>query len=194
MTYLLKKRSRLGLLAGVMMASAFSAAQEAELSLRAFIANKGLGCDFSVTESELRFNPVAVKQLTGAVQTFQIQPIHLQLHCVEEQSAILPKLSLTGETPYSMDVDQVVFLSGTPNGAGFMVRQSENDEPIDLADFYQPTDAIGHAGKGQALTVLDDNNQYKSDRVLWVGLVGPFLQNAIPGYFHASLTLNMTFE
>lgn len=196
MTYRLKKGPRLGLLAGVlvMTASACSAAQEAALSLQAVIANKGLGCDFSVAESALQFNPVAVKQLTGAVQTFQIQPIHLQLRCVDEQSAILPKLSLMGETPYVTDVDQVVFLSGTPNGAGFMVRQSENDQPIALADFYQPTDAIGHGGQGQALTVLDENNQYVSDRVLWVGLVGPFLPDALPGHFQASLTLNMAFE
>lgn len=189
MTYLLKKGAHLGLFAGVLMMTSVSSAEP--VSLQAVIANKGLGCDFSVTESSLRFNPVAVKQLTGGVQTFQIQPIHLQLHCVDEQSAILPKLSLTGETPYMTDPDQVVFLSGPPNGVGFMIRQSENDQPIALSDFYQPTEAIGHGGQGQA---LDESNQYTSDRVLWVGLVGPFLTDVVPGHFQASLTLNMAFE
>ena len=174
--------------------SAPAAEQAATLSLQAVIANKGLGCDLTLPQTTLQFKPLSVSQLDGAVQTYQILPLPVQLHCEDEHEAIRPMLTVEGETPYPDDVDQTVFLSGTPNGVGFMLRQSAQDAPIPLTDFYQPATAIGQGGQGYSLTMLNDDNAYHSDTIVWVGLVGPFQPVIIPGHFHASLTLNVAFE
>ena len=168
--------------------------QEATLSLKAMVANKGLGCDISLPEALLQFKPLKSNQLMNDPQTYQIKPLRLQLRCVDEHEAVLPTLTIEGETPYADDTEQVIFLNGTTNGVGFMLRQSSEDKPIALADFYQPAAAIGQGGQGTPLTVLNNDNLYISDHVLWVGLVGPFQSNIIPGYFQASLTLNVAFE
>lgn len=192
MALLTKVTPRLTLVACLLAVSA--SAWAAVSSLKAVIANKGLGCDVQVTEHTLQFKPLAVSQLTGTVQTYQVKPLQLQLQCEDENEAIRPTLTIEGETPYADDVEQTVFLSGSPNGVGFMLRQSPDDNPIALADFYQPALALGHAGQGNTLAVLDDDNHYHSDTTLWVGLVGPFQPVVIPGHFHASLTLNVAFE
>lgn len=191
-----KKIPHLKLVAGWLAVSVSAGAAEpsAVLSLQAVIANKGLGCEVTLPETTLQFKPLHSSQLTGGVTTYQIQPLRVQLQCEDEQEAIRPTLTIEGETPYAEDVEQTVFLSGTPNGVGFMLRQSAEDTPIGLTDFYQPTEAIGHGGQGEALPVLDDSNLYRRERVLWVGLVGPFQSPVIPGHFHASLTLNVVFE
>ncbi|WHT81640.1 fimbrial protein (plasmid) [Providencia rettgeri] len=175
-------------------ACAWAAAPVSTLSLQAIIANKGLGCDLIVPTSVLQFKPLQSSQLTGAIQTYQIQPLRVQLRCVDEHAAILPTLTIEGETPYAADIEQTVFLNGTPNGVGFMVRQSPGDTPISLAAFYQPTEAIGHGGKGTPLAVLDEDNLYTHEQILWVGLVGPFQEDIVAGHFQASLTLNVAFE
>ncbi|WP_261246927.1 fimbrial protein [Serratia fonticola] len=164
------------------------------LSLQAVIANKGAGCGLIVPTSVLQFKPLKSSQLTGAIQTYQIQPLRVQLRCVDEQEAIKPTLTIEGETPYADDVEKAVYLNGKPNGIGFMVRQSLAGTPIGLAEFYQPAAAIGQGGKGAPLTELNKDNQYTSEQILWVGLVGPFLPEVLPGYFQASLTLNVAFE
>lgn len=185
---------RLAVCLMVVNISACLAEQEALLSLQAVIANKGLGCDLILPENTLHFKPLSSSQLMGAVQTYQIKSFRFQLSCVNEHEAILPTLTIEGETPYAGDVEQAVFLSGMPNGIGFMVRQSADDKPISLTDFYEPTEAIGNSGKGKALKILNEDNLYHTDNVLWVGLVGPFQHDIIPGHFHASLTLNVAFE
>lgn len=196
MAFLAQGTPRLMLIACLLAVgvSAPAAEQAATLSLQAVIANKGLGCDLTLPETTLQFKPLSVSQLDGAVQTYQILPLHIQLHCEDEHEAIRPMLTVEGETPYPDDVDQTVFLSGTPNGVGFMLRQSEQDASIPLTDFYQPAAAIGQGGQGYSLTMLNDDNAYHSDTVVWVGLVGPFQPAIIPGHFHASLTLNVAFE
>lgn len=175
-------------------ASALAADPVSGLSLQAVIASKGEGCSLIVPTSVLQFKPLQSSQLTGSIQTYQIQPLRVQLRCVDEYEAVMPTLTIEGETPYADDVEQVVFLNGTPNGVGFMVRQSLADTPISLTEFYQPAAAIGHGGKGAPLAELNEDNLYTHEQVLWVGLVGPFLPEIIPGYFQASLTVNVVFE
>ena len=178
----------------VVHVSAWAAEQEATLSLHAVIANKGLGCDLILPESVLQFKPLQSSQLTGAIQTYQIKALHVQVRCVDEIEAVLPTLTIEGQTPYSDDLEQAIFLNGTPNGVGFMVRQSMDDKAIALADFYQPDAAIGHGGSGVPLAVLNEDNFYQNETLLWVGVVGPLLPTITPGYFYASLTLNVAFE
>lgn len=172
--------------------SAWAAEPVSALSLQAVIANKGVGCELMVPTSLLQFKPLQTSQLTGTVQTYQILPLPVQLRCVDESEAIIPTLTIEGETPY-VEHDKV-FLNGTPNGAGFMVRQSEDGSSLNLASFYQPTEAIGRGRKGTALATLNKDNLYAHEQVLWVGLVGPFQPDIIPGHFQASLTLNVAFE
>lgn len=182
--------------AGFLAAHALALAAEPVnvLSMQAFIANKGVGCDLIVPTSVLQFKPLKSSQLTGAIQTYQIQSLRVQLRCVDEHEAIMPILTIEGETPYADDVEKAVYLNGKPNGVGFMVRQSLSGTPIGLAEFYQPAAAIGQGGKGTPLAELNEGNQYTNEQVLWVGLVGPFLPEVLPGYFQASLTLNVAFE
>ncbi|OAT34598.1 fimbrial protein [Proteus myxofaciens] len=186
---------RLGFITCLLFTSVYSwADNKASLSLHAMVANKGLSCELVLPQNVLQFKPLQANQLTGSVRTFQVLPLHLEMMCGDENENIIPTLTLSGETPYSQDTEQAVFLSGTPNGVGFMVRKSADDKPINVTDFYQPKSAIVKGGLGQPLTELNDKNFYRSDAVLWVGLVGPFQPEVIPGQFHASLILNMSFE
>jgi len=104
-------------------ASVWAAKPVSTLSLQAVIANKGLGCALIVPTSVLQFKPLQASQLKGPVQAYQIQPLQVRLHCVDENQAITPTLTIEGEKPY-IEHD-TVFLNGKPNGVGFMVRQSE---------------------------------------------------------------------
>ncbi|EKT62037.1 fimbrial protein [Providencia burhodogranariea] len=188
---------RLGLFAFVLATNvcALAANQDATLSINALISDKaGLGCEMTLPESVLQFTPLQANKLTGTIQTYQIKPLIVKLSCVDETEALKPTLTLQGRTPYAGDTQQAVFLDETPNGVGFMVRQSLDDQPIALADFYRPDEAIGNEGKGQSLTVLNNDNQYQTETRLWVGVVGPLQPEIIPGHFHASLTLNVAFQ
>lgn len=173
---------------------AITAVQGAPLLMKAVIVDKDLGCEMTLRESVLQFSPLRTNQLMGAIQTHQIMPLRMQLACVDETKDILPTLFLTGETPYAQDTSQTVFLNGTPNGVGFMVRQSTDNTPISLANFYQPSTAIGSGGTGHPLAMLNSGNLHQYETLLWVGVVGPFQPNIIVGHFHASLTLNVVFQ
>lgn len=164
------------------------------LQMNAMIANKGLGCQMNLSENTLQFRPLQSSQLTGGAQTYQIQPLRVQLTCSEEQQTLLPTLTIEGVTPYSNDQQKVIFLNGKPNGVGFMLRQAIDENTISLADFYQPDQAISQGSKKNVLTTLDKNNNYQSETLLWVGLVGPFQPEITPGNFNASLTLNVVFD
>lgn len=166
----------------------------ADLSMMASIAKKGVGCEIVLPENVLTFTPLNMRQLEGPIRAYQIKPLILRLSCVNETELIRPMLTLRGITPYAEDLHQAVFLDDTPNGVGFMVRQSKDDKPIALVDFYQPDAAIGNDNTGQSLNILDSGNQYKSDDILWVGIVGPLQSNIIAGRFHASLTINVAFQ
>jgi len=120
--------------------------------------------------------------------------LSLHIKCVDETQELQPTLTLRGVTPYASDALKTVFIDGAPNGVGFMVRQSTDNAPIALADFYRPDKAIGNGGAGETPTPLNSQNLYQSETLLWVGLVGP-LQAAIkPGNFHASLAINVAFQ
>jgi len=173
---------------------AITAVQGAPLLMKAVIAGKDLGCEMTLRESVLQFNPLRTNQLMGAIQTHQIMPLRMQLACIDETKDILPTLFLTGETPYAQDTSQTIFLNGTPNGVGFMVRQSTDNTPISQANFYQPSAAIGSGGTGHPLAMLNSGNLHQYETLLWVGVVGPFQPNIIVGHFHASLTLNVVFQ
>ncbi len=162
--------------------------------MNAVISNKGVGCEMTLPQTLLRFKPLQDTQLKGMVQAYEIKPLVVKLYCVNETQAIKPKLTLQGVTPYSSDTYQTVFLDGTPNGAGFMVRQTTDDKSISLTDFYRPEAAIGNIKTRVSLNELNNDNQYQSEATLWVGVVGPFQSNIIAGYFHASLIINVAFE
>ncbi|MBP6080995.1 MULTISPECIES: hypothetical protein [unclassified Providencia] len=166
----------------------------ADLSMMASIAKKGVGCEITLPQNVLTFAPLSMRQLKGPIQAHQIKSLIVRLSCVNETELIKPMLTLRGITPYAEDLHQTVFLDDTPNGVGFMVRQSPDDKPIGLLDFYQPDAAIGNDNTVQPLNVLNNDNQYKSDNVLWVGIVGPLQSNIIAGRFHASLTINVAFQ
>lgn len=196
MNFLTTVSLRLGFFTFLLTAN-FSTLAENEngaLALHAVIANKGLGCELTLPESVLQFKPLHSSQLMGALGTYQIKPLRVKLACVDESEAILPILTLEGDTPYAQDIQQTVFLNGTPNGVGFMVRQSSDDKPIALVDFYQPDAAIGRGGNGKPLSLLNEANLYQNETLLWVGLVGPLQPEIIPGHFYASLTLNVAFQ
>lgn len=197
MKLLIPVSQRLGLFAFVLAANvgALAANQDATLSINALISDKaGLGCEMTLPESVLQFAPLQANKLTGTIQTYQIKPLIVKLSCVDETEALQPTLTLQGRTPYADDIQQTVFLDETPNGVGFMVRQSPDDQPIALADFYRPDEAIGNEGKGQSLTMLNNDNQYQTETRLWVGIVGPMQSQIASGHFHASLTLNVAFQ
>ena len=164
------------------------------LTMSAVIATKGTSCTITPTEKILQFKPIKVNQLSGSVQTFQIKPLRLLLACGDETAqSIQPILTLEGDTPYT-ETQQTVFLNGTPNGVGFMVRTLEDNSTPSLADFYQPDAALSAGGKGVELAALDTGNVYQNETQLWVGLVGPFQSQVTPGAFDASLILNVAFQ
>lgn len=171
-----------------------AAQQNAELSLSAVISNKGLGCELILPQTSFYFKSLTSNQLTGAIQTYEVQPLQLQLSCANEHEELLPVLTLKGETPYTEDTQRTIFMNGTPNGVGFMVRQSPDNKPIPLADFYQPNAAIGAGDRGHSLEILNQNNLYQSNPLLFVGLVGPLQTNIKAGSFYASLTLNIEYQ
>lgn len=170
------------------------AVQAEPMTLKAVIGNKGLGCKVNLLERVLEFNPLQASKLVGTIQTYQIKPLTLQISCVDETEVLQPMLSLQGNTPYPNDTLQTVFLDGVPNGVGFMVRQSVDNQVISLADFYRPDLAINNYGDGVPIKILDSSNQYHSNTLLWVGVVGPLQPEIASGRFQAALTVNVAFE
>lgn len=162
------------------------------LSLSALIATKGVGCEMTLPNTVLTFRPLQVNKLVGNIKTYQIQPIKLVLTCTDEKEEIQPTLSIQGNTPYQQ-ANSTVFLDGSLNGVGFMLRQSSDNNPISLADFYNPSEALANNGKPKVLASLDTANNYYKETVLWVGLVGPMQPDVIAGDFHATLTINVAF-
>lgn len=167
----------------------------ATLSLSAVISDSvGLGCQITVPDNVIQFTPLQVKTLVGVIKTYQIKPLTFRLSCVDETEELSPLLTLQGVTPYTEDTTASIFLDGTPNGVGFMVRQSADNSPIALADFYRPDIAIPNNGVPKLLTKLNTGNHYQSETVLWVGIVGPLTPAVVPGNFQAALTLNVAFQ
>lgn len=152
------------------------------------------GCEIRLAQNVLSFEPLLASQITGNTTTYQIKPLRLQLACLDVNKVVQPRLTLEGETPYSGVAQNTVFLTGTPNGVGFMVRYSADNQPINPSDFYSPTKAIGSGGPSIPLARLNQENSYQGEALLWIGLVGPLQAPVIPGQFHASLIINVVFQ
>ena len=169
-------------------------AENGTMAMSALIDNDPLNCELSIPQNVLSFDPLLTSQVTGTVTTYQIKPLRLKLACIDTQKAVQPMLTIEGETPYSNVAQNKVFLNGTPNGVGFMLRQSENNKPIALSEFYSPGAAIGAGGHATPLMLLNEANQYQGESLLWVGLVGPLQPQVLPGQFNASLIINVAFQ
>lgn len=164
----------------------------ATVDFRALIGRDVSGCSISVPESTLGFNPLFLHKLTGGVTTYQIKPLQVSLFCTDVHEVITPSLSLTGTTPY-VGTDNTVFLDGDINGVGFMVRRSSGSQPS-LSGFFNTGEAIANNGDPVTLTPLSSDNDYYSEENFWVGLVGPFGSDVVPGAFSATLVVNVLFQ
>lgn len=170
-----------------------AASSEATLSISALIANKGVGCEMTLPNNVLTFTPLQANKLVGNIKTYQIQPIKLILMCTDEKEEIQPTLTVQGNTPYQ-EGNNTVFLDGSLNGVGFMLRQSSDNNPIALADFYNPNEAIVNNGQPKTFASLGTENNYYQEALLWVGIIGPMQPDVIAGDFHATLTINLAFQ
>ncbi len=162
-----------------------------EVSFKAQIIDEVTGCEIRLPRSTLTFLPLLVKDLTGGVTTYQIEPLQVGLLCDGTTSSVKPLLTLQGNTPYAQ-TNGTVFLDGSANGVGFMVRQNKGGQP-DLASFYNTALAIPNQGERLMLTTLNENNSYHHEEEFWVGLVGPLSTPIEPGSFKATLTVNVVF-
>lgn len=169
----------------LMCGSQLTQASDTEISA---LINDDSGCEIRLP-STLEFTPQRVSAFQGATTTHEIKPLHAQLFCVDKFVELTPKLTLEGNTPYSVNS---IFLDGTPNSTGFMLRVSDGT-PLSLGDFYQPDKAIKR-GVQIPLTPLNAENHYLVEEVFWVGLVGPVETNVLPGKFSAALTFNLVFQ
>lgn len=165
------------------------------VSFKALISDSvGLGCKIHIPNNVLNFNPLKASSIKGNIKTFQINPLIINISCVDEIEELLPLLTITGNTPYQDDATKSIFLDGSINSVGFMIRQSANNQQISLNDFYNPTDAISNNGIPKQLTKLNSSNGFQSETLLWVGLVGPLNTKVIPGNFSAAITVNLAFQ
>ncbi|OBU05183.1 fimbrial protein [Morganella psychrotolerans] len=147
-----------------------------------------IGCGMTVA-SVLKFTPQRTSDFQGAVTTHEIKPLQAVFTCTGKTGKLTPKITLQGNTPYNSDT---VFLDGTPNSAGFMLRLSDGSPPS-LSDFYDTGKAI-QRGKQIALGPVSAENQYRTEETFLVGLVGPLDGPATAGAFSAALTFNLIFQ
>lgn len=147
-----------------------------------------IGCGMTVA-SVLKFTPQRTSDFQGAVITHEIKPLQAVFTCTGKTGKLTPKVTLQGNTPYNSDT---VFLDGTPNSAGFMLRLSEGS-PLSLSDFYDTGKAIKR-GKQISLSPVNAENQYRTEETFLVGLVGPLDGPATAGTFSAALTFNLIFQ
>lgn len=150
--------------------------------------NDDMGCEIHIPSS-LEFTPQRVSNFQGATTTHEIKPLPAQLVCVDKTAELVPQLTLDGNTPYS---ENSIFLDGTPNSAGFMLRVSDGTPPS-LGDFFQLDKAIKR-GAQIPLTPLNTANHHQVEEVFLVGLVGPVEGNPTAGKFTAALTFNLIFR
>ncbi len=183
---------RAGTAALVSVLLSFSAAASVSVGFRAVIGTDTSGCSMIVPDGTLDFSAVRARDLTGPVTTYQIQPLQIALLCQDTSEAVIPSLTLTGTTPYTGTAG-TVFLDGTANGAGFMVRLSSGSTPS-LTDFYNTAEAVANNGAPAEMTTLDSSNDYYSEETLLVGLVGPLGDSVVPGPFSATLVVNVVFQ
>lgn len=151
--------------------------------------------DFDSRQSEVIFIPRLASDFSPG-KTVEIRPITAQVGCDYD---VTPQVTVVGNTPYASNTR--VFLDSNPdwpdgtNGVGFMVLPvtAEDDRaPPSLGDFY--TTGLGGraAVNGVPMDVIPlfGANDYATNQVLWVGLVGMADSSGIiPGAFQAKLTI-----
>lgn len=147
-----------------------------------------IGCGMTIP-SVLQFTPQRTADFQGALKTHEIRPLQAIFSCTDKTGNLIPKITLQGNTPYSSDT---IFLDGTPNSAGFMLRLYDGSLPA-LNDFYNTNKAISR-GKQIALTPLNAKNNFRTEETFLVGLVGPVDGPATPGEFSAALIFNLIFQ
>lgn len=148
-----------------------------------------IGCEMQLAENTLHFTPQRVSSFQGSPTAYEIKPLRTLLVCVDKTGVLTPKLTVQGNTPYN---ESTVFLDGTPNSAGFMLRLSDGT-PLSLTDFYNTDKAIKR-GAQILLTPLNAENHHYHEEVFLIGLVGPMDGKAVPGEFSAALTFNLIFQ
>ncbi|QLQ97051.1 fimbrial protein [Providencia alcalifaciens] len=162
-------------------------AQAEKTEIRAVITDD-VGCEIRIP-NVLQFTPKRTSDFTGAITTHEIKPLKAQFICVDKTGNLTPKITLQGNPPYN---ESTIFLDGTPNSTGFMLRLSDGT-PLSLSDFYDPSKAFKR-GEQIALTPLTQDNAHQTEETFLVGLVGPIDGEATPGEFSASLTFNLIFQ
>lgn len=162
------------------------------VNFSAIIGKDTDGCSVSVPENIFSFKPLRIRDLTGPVTAHEIKRLLVVLSCSDTTETIAPALSLTGNTPYS-GIGDAVFVDGSMNGVGFMVRQGNRVTPT-LENFYNTKDALKNNDTPLLLGSLDVNNGYYREEEFLIGLVGPFGDNITPGSFSTTLIINVVFQ
>ena len=160
----------------------------AEVTEFSAVISDDIGCEMTMP-SMLRFTPQRTSDFMGELKTHEIKTLQAVFSCKDKTGRLTPKMTLQGNTPYSTDA---VFLDGTPNSSGFMLRKYDGTMPS-LNEFYNTEKAI-HRGKQIALTPLNAENHYRTEETFLVGLVGPMNGPATPGEFSAALIFNLIFQ
>ncbi|HGN1706722.1 TPA: fimbrial protein [Providencia rettgeri] len=172
----------------VMLCCLSPVSQAAETTEISAIISDDIGCSMDIP-SVLQFTPKRTNDFIGTLKTFEIKPLQAIFKCKDKTGKLTPKITLLGNTPYSTDT---IFLDGTPNSAGFMLRLYDGTIPS-LNDFYDASKAIAR-GKQIALTPLNAENHFQTEETFLVGLVGPVDGPAISGKFSATLIFNLIFQ
>lgn len=183
----MRKFNKLLIIFFAMSLNGWHLAQAENTEIRAVITDD-VGCEIRIPNS-LQFTPMRTSDFQGAITTHQIKPLKAQFICVDKTGNLTPKITLQGNTPYN---ESSIFLDGTPNSTGFMLRLSDGT-PLSLSDFYDTSKAFKR-GEQIALTPLTQDNAHQTEETFLVGLVGPIDGEAAPGEFSASLTFNLIFQ
>lgn len=186
-TGLVRKLNKLTMALFVILLNGWQIAQAENTEISAVITDD-VGCEIRIPNS-LQFTPMRTSDFQGAITTHQIKPLKARLICVDKTGVLTPKITLQGNTPYN---ENAIFLDGTPNSTGFMLRLSDGT-PLSLSDFYDTSKAFKR-GEQIALTPLTRENYHQTEETFLVGLVGPVDGEATPGEFSASLTFNLIFQ
>lgn len=183
----MRKFNKLPIVLFAILLNGWQVAQAENTEIKARITDD-VGCEIRIPNS-LQFTPKRTSDFTGAITTHEIKSLKAQFICVDKTGNLTPKITLQGNTPYN---ERTIFLDGTPNSTGFMLRLSDGT-PLSLSDFYDTSKAFKR-GEQIALTPLTKDNAHQTEETFLVGLVGPVDGEAIPGEFSASLTFNLIFQ
>ncbi len=181
------KFNKLFIIFFAMLLNGWHGVQAESTEIRAIITDD-VGCEIRIPSS-LQFTPKRTSDFTGSTTTHEIKSLKAQFICVDKTGNLTPKITLQGNTPYN---ESTIFLDGTPNSTGFMLRLSDGT-PISLSDFYDTSKAFKR-GEQIVLTPLTQDNTHQTEETFLVGLVGPVDGDAVPGEFSASLTFNLIFQ